>query len=751
MRGPLEITPQDDQDTQPLLEEVIKRADLDTIPQKDRPVDVHSFRKNVRFCKYLLVAGLLASTVLSILVLKADSNSTRLPGQSRAQYGALFLIGTRELLASQPNKAASIVHDGLREIPSTIQRMLTTKIALDRVAAFLNESELPPSKPGSEQLSLQNATIGWSSALGVDDDSFKLRDVTLDLPINRFTLVCGALGAGKTLLRQHTLWAADVEGEIRRDPASSLPTARPGFFARGRHDGSWGKWSHSGERTAGNESDFQSGGQKARINLARCIYSRAKTVYLDDILSAVDAHTSQYIYRECLRGILLRSRTLVLVTHHVQLCLPAADYVVFLEKGRVSQAGPAKEAESIPLPMASMVVPLENRPPRFGSEVEVSHGTRHIHQEEHRAKGRVDRKTGRFILGAAGGYWFFAIYALTLSLRRILVVGSQIILREWSSTTDTETAKHSLMSYLVLHIGVMCSGPLRWIWLYGVGDRGFLNRANRQIHSQILDRLCLAPLQFFETIPQGRLMNVFGQDFWRLDDRAAEEFGMSVADVIFSTFMVVIQVPPGMRVGIVGTTGSGKSTLALSIFRAMEASGGRILIDGQERLNMVAQDGTLCSGTLRDALDLTQVKVYNALRKVHLLPSAIMEHDVVSNPFASLDTYVAPGGSNFSHGERQLLCLARALLKDSQVLVMDEATSSVDFEMDAKITATMKENFLGTTMIVIAHRLATIMGLVLEYASPRQLIQDPTSAFHALCMAAGNNEFERLLELSATI
>jgi len=99
----------------------------------------------------------------------------------------------------------------------------------------------------------------------------------------------------------------------------------------------------------GDTDGCQSGGQKARINLARCIYARAKTVYMDDILSAVDAHTSQFISKECLRGSLLRGRTVVLVTQHVGLCLPAADFLVSLKDGRVEQACPAYEAETLHL------------------------------------------------------------------------------------------------------------------------------------------------------------------------------------------------------------------------------------------------------------------------------------------------------------------------------------------------------------------------------------------------------------------
>ncbi|WVQ79444.1 hypothetical protein IAT38_001542 [Cryptococcus sp. DSM 104549] len=248
----------------------------------------------------------------------------------------------------------------------------------------------------------------------------------------------------------------------------------------------------------------------------------------------------------------------------------------------------------------------------------------------------------------------------------------------------------------------------------------------------------------------------------------------SIPDQLWPSRDVSFKIEAETRVGLVGATGSGKSTLALSLFRAINHMDGQLIIDDldistialpelRRRLNMVAQDGILCSGTLREALDVTGTKddfeIYEALRREHLLSDNVTDEELENSPFANLNTYVAIEGGNFSQGQRQLLCLARALLKDSKILVMEEATSSVDFEMDSKITSTIKECFAGTTMLVIAHRLATIMydkvmvldqGRIIETGVPSQLMEEEQSHFHALCMAQGKEEFDNLMALART-
>ncbi|CAD6588427.1 MAG: hypothetical protein CYPHOPRED_004384 [Cyphobasidiales sp. Tagirdzhanova-0007] len=217
----------------------------------------------------------------------------------------------------------------------------------------------------------------------------------------------------------------------------------------------------------------------------------------------------------------------------------------------------------------------------------------------------------------------------------------------------------------------------------------------------------------------------------------------------------------GEKIGIVGATGSGKSSLALSFFRFVEIDEGTITIDGldigkiglqdlRSRLTIIPQDPTLLSGTIRSTLDplneYPDHEIFDALKRARLLPAEPVPvregQEGNFNSFHNLETEVSEQGQNFSAGERQLLCLARALLKQPLLILMDEATSSVDYEIDTLITATIAEEFKRSSMLVISHRLRTVIGFdkilvldvgrLVEFDAPGVLMADPSSHFHAL-------------------
>ncbi|EMD39008.1 hypothetical protein CERSUDRAFT_104287 [Gelatoporia subvermispora B] len=243
------------------------------------------------------------------------------------------------------------------------------------------------------------------------------------------------------------------------------------------------------------------------------------------------------------------------------------------------------------------------------------------------------------------------------------------------------------------------------------------------------------------------------------------------------------------RVGLLGRTGSGKSTLAMSILRFTDATSGRIVIDGidvtsiglydlRSRITFIPQDATLFSGTLRDNLDPfgehDDSECWDVLYRVQMItdsqlasqrtsrepsrPASIHERETIasisttateSDPKTTitLDTQVSPGGTNFSQGQRQLIAMARALLRRSAIIVLDEATSSIDFATDAKIQATIREEFGDSLLLTVAHRLRTVIdydrllvldkGNLAEFDTPLNLINKEGGIFRDMCLKSG--------------
>lgn len=241
---------------------------------------------------------------------------------------------------------------------------------------------------------------------------------------------------------------------------------------------------------------------------------------------------------------------------------------------------------------------------------------------------------------------------------------------------------------------------------------------------------------------------------------------------------VTFSVEPNNKIGIVGRTGAGKSTIITALFRFLDPETGYIKIDGvditsiglktlRQAITIIPQDPTLFTGTIRSNLDpfnsYNDENIYEALRRVNLITSNEVLNtsnattsDENVNKFLNLENEITEGGGNLSQGQRQLMCLARSLLRSPKIMLLDEATASIDYESDSRIQQTIRQEFSESTILTIAHRLRSIIdydkilvmdaGEVIEFDHPYNLIKNASSTFFSMCQDSG--ELEVLVQLA---
>ncbi|KAL1948837.1 hypothetical protein VTO73DRAFT_10643 [Trametes versicolor] len=489
----------------------------------------------------------------------------------------------------------------LNALPETLIKMLQCAISLRRIEKYLHGAEVSPVPPVATQdprIALQSATITWpqdrtrgaSSAPSVASTprhKFILVDLTLDFPLGELSLICGKLGSGKSLLLLALLGEADLLSGQMICPRSPPDTIAKFAGVSVPHE----EWVVSGvcayvpqsawlrnasikenilfdlpyveerylkvlEACAllsdleiledGDESEIGergvnlSGGQKARVSLARAVYSRASVIFLDDVLSAVDAHTAHHLYHECLKGDLMRGRTLILVSHHVQLCAAGAQYIVALDNGRVQYSGdydsfrssgvlstlvqsgaadpadeketdeekvkeitPVGESSSAPASSETSSTVAVATPAELEPQPEKKKAPRKLVEEEKRAVGRIGKDIWTTYLKAYGGVAYWATFIGALALAALSPVFENGWLRIWSD-----------------HGGIQASVAL---------------------YQRLLEGVLFANIRFHDTASRGRLLNRFGKDFEGIDSSLPDNFGRSVfyAASVLTTFVTV--------------------------------------------------------------------------------------------------------------------------------------------------------------------------------------------------------------------
>ncbi|KAG1715020.1 Multidrug resistance-associated protein 4 [Nymphon striatum] len=568
-----------------------------------------------------------------------------------------------------------------------------------------------------------------------------------------------------------------------------------------------------------------SGGQRARVSLARTLYHNADIYLLDDPLSAVDNEVGNHIYSRCIQSFLANKIT-ILVTHRVNY-LRHAPRILLLRKNDEPLYGTYEdliekhpqfssfythflEQDEISKKKVSKIELTEVKLKDKGSE-----DLYKLDKIENATSESVSLGVYKDFFRAAGNPFLILFTSLLLNIiYSLIVVGFDYWIKLW---TEAEDQKKSFINNGNLigstdHDGFSLNSLLQNRWnsllvllvisvllvLFSIPtvmfDISFCIRAARNLHDRMFGKLLHAPIKFFNC----EILNRFTKDIGHIDELIPKEYQevmqfTSVERVLeygniksesyevsagdekpsdnwpengsisaykmslaydrknFVLKDISFSIIGGQKVGIVGRTGAGKTSLINAIFR-LEESTGRMIIDGidisklglhqlRKKLTVIPQEPLLFQNTIRYNLDpfgdYCDVKIWEALESVEM-------KSVIRELPQQLDTELTEGSFSLSFGQQQLICLARAVLKENRIIILDEATSNVDVITDKIIQRTIRTKFKDFTVITIAHRIHTIIdadvvvvmdnGKVIELDSPKNLVQNNNSNFYKMIM-----------------
>ena len=525
---------------------------------------------------------------------------------------AVFYVYTREfiLTASTAFTALALFNNFktiMDELPFITSFILQAHVSLGRITQFLSEEEVQLPVPNTTSTTrigfIDNASFSWKK----EGQVAQVKDLNLSFPINQFSIICGPTGCGKTTLlssllgetyclsgaailprktsRRHlggavsgiayvaqTAWLQNCS--IRDNILFGLP------FDQTRYDNVLYMTALTrdleilefGDSTeVGEKGITLSGGQKQRIAIARAVYSQAEIVIMDDCLSAVDAHTAKHLHQHCLMGEYMKNRTVILVTHHVNLCINSAAYVVALDdSGSVAAVGNPSDViasgvlgeefsatEDIDL-NAKEEAAVEGPIPK--NNAPKSDGAGKLVKEEKRAEGGVSWKVYRTYYLASGGFWFWFAVFIFFCFAQASTLGQDYWIKVWSSAYTS--IEYVVLLYAPLSVQSfvtqMKNGNVIDVTYYlGIyAGIGFLSlglttlrlvtlftgslKASRRIHTQLLDRILEAKVRFFDTTPVGRIVNRFSSDLESIDQAVAPSLSFLLFSIIATVYVVIL-------------------------------------------------------------------------------------------------------------------------------------------------------------------------------------------------------------------
>ncbi|EMD64693.1 hypothetical protein COCSADRAFT_87739 [Bipolaris sorokiniana ND90Pr] len=435
----------------------------------------------------------------------------------------------------------------LRALPQLITTLLNAYVAMGRIEEFMaepNKEETHVTAEGSAELSTHQASFSWP---GVDHNV--LSEITLSFPPG-LTVIYGEVAAGKTALLQALLGELDTtDGElIRPDQMVAYCAQTPWLqsmsirdnilfsypFEEGRYKQTleacallpdMAELKHGDLSNIGENGIGLSGGQKARVALARAVYSNAKVLLLDDPLSALDHQTAEFIVAKLLAGPLLNGRTTILATHRTELCHGIAKQWVQLEHGRATIHEPT-QAEDIDALKRTQTTETESEEDAKKREEEQSAAVPDkFIEDEHRAKGGVKWSVyWRYVKAGTLRWWSVAIFVMAAF--RVLDVAQTWFMKSWGESYD-DVEHHGIFDFLppatenvdpwLWTFFLFVSGTAILFWwtnliMFGVGYH-----AAKTIFRETLERVAHATFRFYDVTPVGRLMNRLTSDMNTID------------------------------------------------------------------------------------------------------------------------------------------------------------------------------------------------------------------------------------------
>ncbi|KAJ1729178.1 hypothetical protein LPJ72_005107 [Coemansia sp. Benny D160-2] len=547
---------------------------------------------------------------------------------------------------------------------------------------------------------------------------FSLKNIDIQFPIGGFSIVAGPTGSGKSsllsaLIGEMTL----VRGNIMVPTIDSRAAAA------------------ADENTYKDVIEISNEGLVLH-DIAYCLLSKTK---------------------------LMRGRTRVLITHHVPMCLPYADFMVMMNKGRVVLKGTPQDLKAQGV-LTSALKELDDK----------ASSSDKAKQPADENGNQIDRDFTKTVKTN-----------MKQDLRDIKSEDEytkerfQEIARQKDMGPDTDV---SVLEGILVKEEEREKGRVKFE-TKGVITGFITNEQNMTSVERVMQYLKLDQEAASESTPENK-----PSALWPKTGNV--EFENLVAEYVPGVPVlhgISLSVRHREKIGVVGRTGAGKSTMSLALTRFVEATKGRILLDGvdiskigledlRRNITIIPQDPVLFNGTIRYNIDpfeeYPDELIWDALNRVHMTreqtshatsasgsivgiansENGELPLERMAGVFSSLDDKIEQNGHSLSAGQRQLVAMARALVRRSKLIIMDEATASVDFDTDERLQRTIRGyEFANSTLLCIAHRLRTIIdydrvlvldkGKVAEFDTPKNLLEKKNGIFRGMCEKSGELEY----------